>query len=527
MAREVERPTMSLMTTGAQTVATLLRYRATTTPDAPFLIYDPIDGEPRELTYRDMWHAAIEAGVMLSAAGVGPGQTFALALENSCEFFSYWFGAALTGAVMIPVNPKSTAAELEYYFSHAGCTAVICARSNRQTVEEAWAGGASALIVADTAEPGVQLHRTAAPEVAVGPRGLLSIMYTSGTTSRPKGVMVTHANYLAAGSTVAEQLRIRADDRWLVVLPLFHANAQYYCAMSALVSGASLAVSARFSASRWAAQARQHRATLASLFAAPIRMILAAADDSAVDQPNELRATVFAQNLTDAQLTEFEQRFGTPLLQLYGMTETMAPPLMNPLDGPVDNQTIGLPTAAGRVRIADVTGCDVRPGGVGELLIGGIPGETLMAGYLDDAEATAQALVGGWLHTGDLAELRRDGYVVFTDRAKDMIKRSGENVAAVEVERVINMHPEVFESAVLGVPDPVRDELIKAYVVRQNNSALCASELVEFCTGQLASGKVPDLIEFVDELPRTSVGKIRKHMLRGAEAPSRSRSVEV
>ncbi|WP_281173966.1 AMP-binding protein [Mycobacterium genavense] len=313
---------------------------------------------------------------------------------------------------------------------------------------------------------------------------------------------------------MAGQLRMRADDRWLVVLPLFHANAQYYCVMSALVTVVSVAVTARFSASRWGAQVRSLGATLASLFAAPIRMVLAA-PEFREDADNSLRATVFAQNITQAQLTQFQNRFDCPLLQLYGMTEAIAPPLMNPLYGPSDSMSIGLPTETGRVRVVDESGRDVVPGETGELLIGGIPGQTLMAGYLADDATMGQTITDGWLRTGDIVRKRSDGFLVLHDRAKNMIKRAGENVAAAEVERVIDAHPGVHESAVIGVPDQVRDEAIKAFVVPNNHGRDNADEdeLIEFCTYHLPRGKVPDQVEIVAQLPCTAVGKIRKDLL--------------
>jgi crotonobetaine/carnitine-CoA ligase len=522
VAREKGCAHVSIQVNGAQTVASLLTYRAFTAPQAPFIVFDPLDSDPRELTYRDTWECAVRAAQLLSWLGLKHGERFAVVLENSPEFFTCWFAAALSGTVMVPVNPASTADDLQYYFDHAECRAVVCSTTNREAVEKAWCGTPSAIVTVDDAVSAPAAPTPAMVETPSAPRDPLAVMYTSGTTSRPKGVVVTHANYLTAGYTVANQLRIRPDDRWLVTLPLFHANAQYYCAMSALASGASLVVSARFSASRWAHQAHRHGATLASLFAAPIRMILASPQQRPEDGDNHLRAAIFAQNLTDEQAQQFERRFGAPLLQIYGMTETIAPPLMNPLYGPVDNQTIGVPTASNRVRIVDASGADVGKGQVGEILIGGIPGETLMAGYLADEQATAEAIVDGWLHTGDMAEQRSDGYVIFKDRAKDMIKRSGENVAAAEVERVINMHPGVFESAVIGIPDPIRDEAIKAFVVRHDDSAATPSDsdLIAFGAANLPRGKAPDVIEFVTELPRTSVGKIRKHVLRQSPAPT-------
>jgi len=272
-------------------------------------------------------------------------------------------------------------------------------------------------------------------------------------------------------------------------------------------------LSPRFTASRWAEQARVMGATVASLFAAPMRMILAQ-QPSEHDAAHRLRAAMFAQNLSSAQLAEFEQRFNVPLIQLYGMTETVVPPTMNPLYGERRGMSIGRPVTAARLRIVDQRGNDVIAGEPGELLVHGEPGRTMMAGYLHDPAATSQAVRNGWLHTGDTVRADADGYLYFVDRRKDLIKRAGENVASSEVERVLNEHPAVFESAVIGIPDPMRDEAIHAVVVLRGGATATPAELIAFCRDRLARFKVPDSVEIASSLPRTSVGKIQKHLLR-------------
>lgn len=494
--------------TGAQTVATLLAYWAAETPSAPFLVFDDLAGNIELVDYRGTMELARRGAAVLSGLGAGRGDRVGLVLDNSVEFLSCWFGAALTGSVIVPLSPQSTADDLNYALGHAECVAVVCGPAQEETVR-----AATAVAVVVT---GAAFDRRAdgrVPKaVRVRPQDPLAILYTSGTTNRPKGVVVTHANYVAAGLTVAQGLRIRSDDRWLVVQPLFHADAQYYCTMSALVSGASLAVTARFSATRWAAQACIHGATLTSLFATRLRMILAA-PETPYDAQNRLRAALFAQNVSEAQLVRFRTRFECPLRQLYGMTETVSPPLLNPLFGPHDNATLGLPTAPGRVRVVDPDGADVVPGEVGELLVGGVPGYTLMAGYHNDPAATAAVMSDDWLRTGDLVRLRPDGFITFHDRADDVINRPGENVSAAEVERVLSEHPTVADCAVIGVPGSTGEEAIVAYVVC-HEPVPHVSELLAHCIEWLPRAKVPDRIEIVDTLPRTAVGKVRKHLLR-------------
>jgi crotonobetaine/carnitine-CoA ligase len=303
------------------------------------------------------------------------------------------------------------------------------------------------------------------------------------------------------------------EDRHLVVLPYFHGNAQYYSTMSSLVVGASLVVGERFSASRYFSLAARHGATIASLFAAPMRMLLAQPADSPLPE-HRLRLVYFAQNLTPAQLDEWQQRFRVSLMQIYGMTEQLGHPLANPLYGARDNMTIGRPTLAFRCRVVDELGRDVPDGEPGQLLVAGIPGVSLMKEYFQAAEATAAAIRDGWLWTGDTVRRRRDGYFEFVDRVKDMIKRAGENVAASEVEAVLKDHSAVFDAAVIGVPDVMRDEAIHAFVVLRSDRAATADDLIAWCAARLARFRVPQAVEFRTELPRTSVGKIQKHILR-------------
>ena len=469
--------------------------------------------------------AALTAGV-LSGHGIGRGDKVHVHLWNCPEFFDVWFGAARLGAVIVPTNPLLTADELTYVVGHAG-TKLSVTQSDLLGTVSSVAGDRPVLVTGEASGTARSFDDELAEASPIedgdpGPTDVAAVLYTSGTTSRPKGVLVTHANYLHVGEVVAHHLRVTPEDRMLITLPLFHANAQYYSTMSALVTGSSVIVMARFSASRWASVAKSHQATLASLFAAPIRMLLAQPRNGDHAR-NQLRAVLFSQNVTEEQLAEFEERFDCPLLQLYGMTETIAPPTLNPLYGERRNMTIGRPTLGARLRVVGEDGAEVPDGEVGELLVGGESGTTLMAGYLGDDDATRAALMDGWLRTGDNVRVDEAGYLHFVDRAKDMIKRAGENVAASEIESALNAHPAVFESAAIGVADAMRDEAIAAFVVLANEASVTENELTEWCASRLAAFKVPGSIEFVDSLPRTSVGKIQKEELRLSRASGRGK----
>lgn len=510
----------------------MLEARAQSTPGAPFVLFDDLQGRVTTWTCGEFDREVNRTAHLLRRLGVRRGDTVSLLLANCPEFLALWFGAAKLGAVIVPVNTASSASELEYLVGHsesrliftqaAGLALARQVRGRSPRVEEVLVCGSGApspsvdfaRLVADCPETAPEV-----PGPALSPTDEAAILYTSGTTARPKGVLVTHANYLRAGETVARAVRLTPEDRHLVVLPLFHGNAQYYSTMSALVAGASVALMARFSASRFLDQAIAHRCTVSSLFAAPIRMVLAQPRRSELAR-NDLRAVIFAQSVTPAQLGEWEERFRAPLLQLWGMTETMGPPLINPLDDERRNMSMGLPAPGYTTRLVDEGGRPVARGEIGQIVVRGEPGLSLMKGYHKNPEATAETIRDGWLWSGDNARQDADGYYHFVDRAKDMIKRSGENVAASEVEAVIREHPDVFDCAVIGVPDEMRDEAILAVVVPRSSASgsapagLTKEVVIDWCLERLASFRVPQFVRFRTELPRTAVGKVRKHVLR-------------
>ncbi|MEV6424638.1 AMP-binding protein [Streptomyces sp. NPDC051662] len=472
------------------TVAGLLRRHAVG-QDRVFAVLP--DGET--ITYAQQLARSRAMAAGLRRSGARPGDRVHVQLSNCPEFFDVWFATALSGTVLVPTNPQSSEHELRDILDDA-----VPVVSIRDTAEvDALRGTTPAQAAQDTDER--------------NPGRVAAILYTSGTTSRAKGVMVTDANYVAAGNAVADHLKVTERDRWLIVLPLFHANAQYYCAMSALVRGASVALAPRFSASGWARQARTMDATLASLFAAPVRMILAGAPRPR-DADNRLRTVLFAQNLTATDAATFEHRFGTRLVQLYGMTETVLPPTMNPDDDGRLWDSIGRPVRGVTVDLVDENGHTIAGPGTGEMRIVGHPGETLAAGYWHDLPATRETFTDQGLRTGDLARRDADGFLFFVDRSKDMIKRSGENISAGEIERVAGDHPAVAECAAIGVPDPVRDEAIVLVATVRSGYELRANDLLDWCAERLSAFKVPSSVVFLDRLPRTSVGKIRKAELR-------------
>lgn len=509
---------------GNRTLRDLLREKTEKHRDKTFLLFEDREQKRFELTYGEFADHVNRLSNVFLDLGVKKGQHVTLHLPNNLEFMVSWFALANIGAIMVPTNVLSTSDEMEYIINHSESVLLITEEEYLEKFTsirdklpmlqnillaryngEAYANQDLKKLIANASAD--------LPTIPLYSEDVAAMLYTSGTTSKPKGVQITHANYLFTGEVMSKSIRLTPDDRQFIVLPLFHGNAQYYSTMSALVVGASIAITERFSASRYFKQAKNFKVTAGSLFAAPIRMILAQNYDPE-DKNNDMRVIWFAQSVSEEQLKEFEEKFNVPLLQMYGMTETVGVPLMNPIDGIRKNMSIGRPTIGYEVKIVDDDGNEVPNGESGQIAVKGVPGRTLMKGYFKNPQATAETLVDGWLYTGDNGRLEEDGYFYFVDRKKDMIKRAGENVAANEVESVLADHHSVYESAVIGIPDDMRDEAIKAYVILRENATVTEEELIQYCRERLAKFKVPDSIEFVAEFPRTAVGKIQKHILR-------------
>ena len=486
-------------------------------PHRAFLVWDDGSGAISSWTYQQFDRVLSEVAGWLAGVGIRAGDGIHLALPNSPAFVTLWLASMRMGAWILPADPEATAPEIRQQIELAR------PRVGVGSVESApaYAEAAGLLDHVATVHPlDAELAPVRGPALSrnqlrrPGPGDRAAVMFTSGTTSTPKGVQVTQANYAFAGDVMAAAAALTAAHRQFVVLPLFHANAQYYSFASAICAGASVALMPRFSASRFMEQAARHRVTHASLFAAPMRMILARGAERVPGF--SLQHVWYAQNVSDGQYQELTRIFGCRPRQLYGMTETIPAVLTNSALAP-EPDAIGHPTLGCRVRLGDVEdGGEVPAGEVGEILVAGVAGATIFDGYLDNATATAAAMRGGWFRTGDRAIVDDRGYYRFAGRANDILKVAGENVSAVEVEAVLARHPQVLEAAVVGRPDAMRDEVPVGYVVcMPGTTGLTPSDLSDWCARRLAPVKRPRDIYFVPELPRTSVGKIRKFLLAG------------
>jgi carnitine-CoA ligase len=507
---------------GNRTLYSIFAAYAAEQPARQWLVYEREDGQIFRWTYAQFLDSVHQGANLLHRLGIGKGDVFNLHLGNHPAYPQLILAASYLGATAMPTNPVSTADELRYLLDHSESQVIFTQADALAVVEQM---PLKSVIVCDTGEPlpsGYPVYETelaaqSTTPPADGSEQVVQLLYTSGTTARPKGVMLTNACLIYGAEVFRAGSGLRHEDRHLIALPLFHAAAQCHALLPSLIAGASVALVSRFSASRFFQQAVDYDATMAALFGAPLRMLLNQ-PASPADSAHHLRNVTFAQNLTEAQVEAWHRRFRVPLQQLWGMTETVGLPLMSPLTGKRNLSAMGRPVVGYALKVVDEFGSEVPPGELGQLIVRGTPGRSLMLGYLKNPSATANTLRQLndeiWLFSGDTAYYDDAGFVYFVDRGKDLIKRAGENISSTQVEAVIMDCPGVLDVCVVGVPDALRDEIVIAVVVLKPGVALAAEDIRAHCATRLAAFKVPERVEFVDALPRTAVGKIQKNVIR-------------
>lgn len=490
--------------------------------ESQFLVFEAADGQVSKWTYGQFDELVDRVAATLVCNGVEPGSAVHMALANCPAFVAVWLASVRLGAWVVTSDPMGGEIDLRGHIGRTQPVVGVCDSSRAGVYRSAC--GALRVIEVEEQDPdlpafgGDPIRSLTAPALT----DRAAVMFTSGTTGVPKGVEVTQANYAFAGRTMAAAASLDETDRQLVVLPLFHANAQYYSFASSIWAGASVALMSSFTASGFLGQAARHGATTASLFAAPMRMVLARGGPVA---DLRLRHCWFAQNLAADQYETISDWFGCRPRQLYGMTETI-PAVLTDEPGNPEHSSMGRVTEGCLVDVQRPDGTSVEVGEVGEVVVGGQRGLTLFAGYLDDPDTTEAGFRNGWFLTGDRARRDSTGRHYFDGRRSDVLKVSGENVSVVEVESVLSDHPKVLEAAVVGQPDSIRDEVPVAFIVPAPGGDLpTLEELEAWCSARLAKAKRPRQITFIEELPRTSVGKIRKFILadkaaRAAKAAS-------
>jgi long-chain acyl-CoA synthetase len=488
---------MDLTTAGGRIthLAALPDRRADLAPDALC-----VDDDRLELTNAEFAARVRAVAHDFRARGVRPGDVVAVMLPNRVELVVVMFAAWRIGAALTPINPSLTAAEAGYQIVDSGARLLVCNGA------PAGVGGVAILNVADlpTSPPATDT------DPHVQPAALALLIYTSGTTGAPKGVMLDHANLSAMATMVVDALRLTPDDHCLLILPLFHVNGIVVSVVAPLVAGGATTITGRFSPSTFFDTVEAVRPTFFSAVPTIYAMLAGLPDDTRPDT-SPLRFAICGAAPMPAELIgRFEDRYGVPIVEGYGLSECTCAATLNPVDGRRKPGTVGLPLAGQDVAILGDDG-RISPQGRGEVVV---RGPNVMRGYLNRPAETSAALVDGWLRTGDVGYFDDDGYLVLVDRVKDMIIRGGENIYPKEIETVLYGHPDVLEAAVVGHPDDVYGEQPVAFVALRQSGTATAAVLIEHCRTKLAKFKVPRELFILDSLPKNQLGKIVKQPLR-------------
>lgn len=507
-------------------LAALLTESAKRFPNQAAIILDNI-----RLTYSQLDQFSNRFANSLNRLGVKRGDKVAVMLPNVPQFPVVYYGILKLGAVVVPFNVLYKSYEIEHIIKDSGATTLVAWES---FVDEAAAavqrtptcrhlvvaqapGSPNALPTGDNlyrlddllneASPVFELTPTQAQDTAV-------ILYTSGTTGKPKGAELTHVSMLINAQTAGEKLfHLKVEDVAIGVLPLFHSFGQTAMLNAFLLSGASVSLIARFEPEKVLEVIQRDKIT--HFLGVPTMFfgLLISPNNQRYDT-GSLRLSVSGGAAMPVEvLQNFEKRFGVPVLEGYGLSETSPIASFNILERPRKAGSIGLPIWGVEMKVFDSTDNEVPQGEVGEIVV---RGHCLFKGYYNNPNATAEAMRNEWFHTGDLGWMDQDGYFSIVDRVKDMIIRGGFNIYPREIEEVIYQHPAVGEAAVIGVPDPKMGEEVKAFVVAKPDSSVDEQELIDFVKSRLAAYKYPRQIMLVESLPKGPTGKILKKELRKA-----------
>lgn len=487
----------------------------------------------RRLTYAEMLGRVNRLAAALQRMGVAKGDRVGFLQVNSVEFVECLYACVQIGAVLVPLNYRLKEQELDYIVNQVGLS-VLFLGERYVDIAQSLRAKAPALrecICLERAATGMPAYEglfageiDGIYPVQVQEQDVALILCTSGTTGLPKGVMLTYRGLHHFALTMALSLKLDHEDRVMGGGPLYHVGTLGYLIPSLYV-GATWVMVPQFDA-REVLETIQRESLTVCWFAPSMLNFMVQLDGARAFDVASLRLIQYGGGpMPPRVLKDAGRMFGCGFMQVYGLTEAVPQTFLDPQDHVLEEDeprharlaSIGRPAPNVDVRIVDASGADVPTGEVGEIIC---RSDMVMAGYWENPAETGQAIQDGWLHTGDLARADPDGFLFLVDRMKDMIIRGGENIYPAEVERVLYDHPAIAEAAVIGVPDPIWGECVKAIAVLRPGMHTTAAELIEHCRERLASYKKPAFVQFMDVLPRTSGGKVLKTVLRKAHGAS-------
>ncbi|WP_158971256.1 acyl-CoA synthetase [Chachezhania sediminis] len=464
------------------------------------------------LTYADLGARVDATAARLAGLGAGQGTKIAHLAFNDPSFFELLFACSQLGAVLVPVNFRLTPDEIAFQLANSESAIAVFTGDFAETMEKVrpLAGTVVHWIESLAEGLGTGAAPVRTPVADHAPDRALVMIHTSGTTGRPKGALLSERNILATVQNQVADFPLTRDDVTLTAAPVFHAGGSLICTLPLLLIGGTVILQKHFDPTA----ARHHMAEdgVTCMFAAPAmwQAIIATGEGGPGAFPMLRLALSGGAAETEQSMRTFRQMFGVTLMQGYGLSEcSSTSTLLRAEDAGARLGSVGKPMMTNRVRVVRDDGTDCAPGEVGEIVQGD---DTVMLGYYGNPEATAEAIRDGWLHTGDLGLTDEDGFLYIKGRKKEMIISGGENIYPAEVEQVLNAHPGIVESAVVGVPDPKWGETPVAFVVR-GDAALTGAQVIAHCQSRIASYKKPTRVIFIDALPRNPSGKVKKFEL--------------
>ena len=504
-----------MMLPSKQTIPDLLEAQTRRFGERIFLLWEDL-----EISFTQLDAEANRVCGALRALGIHKGDKVAVLLNNCSLYVTIFFGIARAGAVFVPINPRYSTEEMARVLHHSDASTLIfhynywqqidSARRNCPLLKRFLVVGGVPGDESKAFEELVSAASASAPEEGPGPEDLMAIIYTSGTTGTPKGVMLTHWNYVVNAYQAYKWKRMTPEDRFLTALPLCHVAPQVGAILAHLYAGGSVALLERFSPREFLAAIEKYRVTAFGAVPTIYSIFLSLPDRTQLDFSSLRYCNTSAAPMPRELFEQVQRDFGASLLESYGLTEGTCGSFCNPMEGARKPGSIGLPLEGQSFRIVNKQGEDVPQGKVGELII---QSPTIMNGYYKDPRATAETIRNGWLYTGDLAYCDKDGYVFLVGRKKEIIVRGGCNIYPGDVEAVIYRHPKVQECAVVGIPDDLWGECIHACIIPKSGESILDEEVLELCRESLTDYKVPVSISYHEEFPCTSTRKVKRRIL--------------
>ncbi|MDN4495065.1 class I adenylate-forming enzyme family protein [Ureibacillus aquaedulcis] len=488
-------------------ILNVLEQHATNTPDALAVAF-----EENEWTYKDLYENAQKIAGYLQQEGYQKGDIVAQFMLNSDLFMAVYYGVQLAGLTIMPVNTKLAPPEVEYIFSHSEAKVLFLDERIEQTVADSSHSFKEKINVAKIREI-LKADKNEIYPIALNPDDTAVVMYTSGTTGKPKGVQLSNRNVYETAEIWSESMKMTNQDRMYICTPLFHCAGSHVFAVPTMYQGGSIIIEEAFSPERTLKKLVDTKATI--FFGVPaMYTILLNKPELETTNFEHLRLFVYGASPMPYELVKrLKDTFPKVKVQnCYGQTEnTPAASSLTDKDALTKIGSVGKPLARTDIKLVDALGEEVPLGEVGEICV---KGPQVMKGYLRNPEETSRTIQDGWLYSGDLGRFDDEGFLYIVDRKKDMIIRGGENIYPIEIEEVLYRIPQVLEAAVVGIPHEVYGEVPKAFVVVKGEQSLTAEEVVTYCGTQLANYKIPMEIEFLEELPRNASGKVLKHTLK-------------